>query len=526
MATGIQTGIRRGSRLAPSSPASPQTSRLQYLSQRWSALPRMAKGAIIASAIALQLGLAGAGAYSTQHSLVDLYPTQLQAHELPDISQALLAAQIEHQVTPQQDGIKLSKQERTKARALLASRNLPRHRVLTPGEITSDMTRTAIERKHLYQRLLEGEITQAMRSVEGVHDARVMLSIPEKTYFDDSDPTRAAVTVIMEPGRELGREGINGLINMVAFSVPCLTPENVRLIDSKGRDLTPANSNPTGGVSAAHFEIRSAEEKRLQDKVQVALERKLPGRTEVVVNLDLDFSEMEKRLYTPGSEQDDGQVAAAIQSITESYNNEGGRESSKDMESEKKSVNYKVREASVAFLSKLARIERISATVFADGLSEKEAQQLEKAVAHSLGVQEARGDSVYVDTGSWDHEMLSSAGGSHLSSNPVALDDADQALLSNSGILALLLAQTLLMGGAFAAYLLLTSRKRAGASVMGNVEDGLRTTGIIDHGFDKSGQIRPSSQTTGVQTTELLEGLVSQRPKQAADLLRSTWLAN
>ena len=81
------------------------------------------------------------------------------------------------------------------------------------------------------------------------------------------------------------------------------------------------------------------------------------------------------------------------------------------------------------------------------------------------------------------------------------------------------------MGGAIAANLLMTSRKRAGASVMGNVE-GLRTTGIIDHGFNKNGQTSPSMQATGVQTTEMLEGLVRQRPKQAADLLRATWLAN
>jgi flagellar biosynthesis/type III secretory pathway M-ring protein FliF/YscJ len=289
--------------------------------------------------------------------------------------------------------------------------------------------------------------------------------------------------------------------------------------------MTPAQNNPVGGISAAHFEVRSAEEKRLQEKVQAALERKLPGRTEVVVNLDLDFSEMEKRLYTPGSEQDDGQVAAAIQSIKESYNNQGGDDSSKDMESEKKSVNYKVREASIAYLSKLARIERIHATVFADGLSADEAANLEKSVAHALGVQKERGDSVYVDTDAWDHTLLTTTSNPAV---PVGLPARESETTSSSNLAwGLLLGQTTLLLAGLAGYHHLSRRQNPGDTVLGPTFAGeLTTSGIVDHGRHKTGETTLAFEQTGVRTTELLEGIVRERPKQAADLLRSTWLAN
>lgn len=528
MATGIQTGIRRGSRVSVGASSQPQPSRLQQCQSRWKELSTATKWTVLVGAIFLQLALVGVGLHSNQNSFVDLYPTKLQPQEVPEISRALLEMQIEHEIAPTNDGLLVSKPDRSRARAILASRNLPLHRVLTPSEVTSDMIRSTSERKAMEQRLLEGEITMALREVDGVRDARVKLAIPEKSYLaGDSDPTRASVTLMLEPAHKLDRPGISGLVHLVAFSVPGLTPENVRLVDSRGLDLsTLISPGPQSETSSAHFDVRAAEEKRLQDKVQQALDIKLPGRTKVLVNLDLDFSTAERRLYTPGSEKDDGLVRSSFQLVTEMLDTEKGKTEQKDFQNRKESVNYEFTKNYFASLVKHARTERISATVFADNVSPKEAESLAASVKGALGLQEGRGDFVYVDVGPWQHDLTPPmTAPDPVSDSPWALDAADRAPLSTTGLLALLMAQTALLVGGFGGYLYLSSRNRSAAGIESNALVGMRPTGIVDHGRSKIGETTLDFNRTGVQTTEMLEGIVRERPTQVADLLRSTWLS-
>jgi flagellar M-ring protein FliF len=512
MATGIQTGIRRGSRVTPTQQQQ-QPSLWGVISSRWSALSARSRTAIIAAAILFQVSLLGAGLFTRQTALVDLYPTKLSAEELPLMSLALLAENIEHEVTPASDGLLVNRAERLRARAILADKGLPERQ---DDKIQADMRLTADQRKQLQRERLEREIALALRGMDGVRSAKVLLAVPETNYFLDKEPTRASVTIGMQAGRTLDSQSIAGMIHLVAFSVPGLAPENVRLIDTHGTDLTPATANQSGGVSSLHLELRSAEESRLQEKVQRALERRMPGRTEVVVSLEMDFSELEKRLYTPGSEQDDGVVASAVQSISETY---GNRSNEKDMESKKKSVNYKIRENYIASLTRHARTERLTATVFADGISEKEAETMKEAVAVALGIQADRGDSVFVDRSPWDRDMVEPTPGDP---SPPLAETEGQATSWNGYLLTAMLAQMALMAAGFG-YLHQTRRSRPAGGVEVSSPPGLRTATIVDHGHSKSGQSLQDQTGTAARTTERLESL---RPNQMADLLRSTWLAN
>jgi flagellar M-ring protein FliF len=527
MATGIQTGIRRGSRVSPAVDIS-KHSVYQRCQSRWGALSRAAKGGIIACAVVLQILLMGLGFYSHQSRYVDLYPTKLQQHEVPEISRVLLEMEIEHEVTPAQDGVLLLSKDRIRARALLASRNLPLHRVVTAEETPASMGRTAAERRALEQRILEGEITLALRDVKGVLDARVKLSVPERSHFSaDDDPTRASITLTTRPGHTFDRAGISGLLHLVAFSVPGLAAENVSLVDSRGFSLSDTVvRNSDGGLqtSGAHFEVRSSEEERLRDKLQQALDIVLPGRTRVVVNLDLDFSTSERRLYTPGSEKDDGMVRDSFQLVTEMLGTEKGETDKKDFENRKESVNYKYTENYMASLSRHARVELITATVFANGVSAKEAASLEQAVKGSLGLKAERGDFVYIDSTPWDVSMLPAPPAIDTTASMLALDSADR-FPNATSLLALLLTQTLLVAGGFAGYLFLSSRRRSGCDIQGSAPLGLATTGIVDHHRSKTGETAQDFGRTGAQTTEMLEGIVRERPNQVADLLRSTWLS-
>jgi flagellar biosynthesis/type III secretory pathway M-ring protein FliF/YscJ len=522
MATGIQTGMRKSARNLP--PTAPAENLCQRGLRQWRALSVRSRAVLVAGAVLLQVAVLGAACYARTSAYVDLYPAKLQAADIPEISQALLEMGIEHQVSPANDGLKVPRQQRAQARAVLASRNLPLHRVLTPEEFKTDMSLTSSERKALQQRMLEGEITLALRDVEGIQDARVMLAVPEKSYFKDAAPTTASVVLTLQPGRVLDRQKISGLVHLVAFSVPGLAAENVQLTDEHGRDLSssvPRDGDGSLTIADAQFQVRSAEEKRQQEKLQSALDGIFPGRTRVVVNLDLDFSQAESRLYTPGSAQDDGYVEAASQVMDESLDS-GGKDGDKSFSSHKASINRKFREQYIATLTKYARVQRISATVFADGMSAKEAASLEKGVSGSLGIESERGDFVYIDTTPWDHPMAVSPDPAACS--PLALDQADRAPIGWRAAVALVAGQALMLVGGLA--LAMFSRRRQSLPQLEiSGQKGLQPAGLVCHAFGKDGRTLLETALTGVHSSELLEGIVRERPNQVADLLRSTWLS-
>lgn len=473
---------------------------------------------LLGGVFVLTLLAAGLGVRNHHTGYVDLYPVKLAAHELPDISRALLAAGIEHEVTPNSDGVLLSRQDRTQARSLLASLQLPRHRVLTPEEAKNDLVRGAAEKRLQAQQILEGELTMALREIDGIRDARVKIAVPERNYFNNEQATTASVALTVEPGAQFNAAAIQGISSMIAFSVPGLTADKVVLVDNTGRDLMAAMRGPDGLALGAHFEVLAKEEARRQLAVQDAMDAAFPGRTKVVVALEMDFSEAERRIYTPGDAEDRGLVKAEVQLASEVLAGTGGSKGDKNYDNHKEAVRYKYTENYYANLIKHARVVRTTAGVMADGFSPDEAEKLKETVIGILGMRSEQGDFVYVNTSPWDRDI---------NPEPAALPAPvvdSPSNFSSLGLIGLLLGQGVLLFG-LAGVVLFATRRHSKAGVLGGTPASAAVTGIVDHRQTKIGETILESPLTSVQRSQMLEGIVKDRPAQVADLLRSTWLS-
>lgn len=113
------------------------------------------------------------------------------------------------------------------------------------------------------------------------------LAEPEKSVFvrDDVAPT-ASVMVRLARGRQLGDSQVAAIVNLVAGSVPGLSPDSVRVIDQHGRLLT-----EKGGGNSERLEIQG----QLEDKLRAQLDQLLTPMlgtgnfsSEVQVELDMD----------------------------------------------------------------------------------------------------------------------------------------------------------------------------------------------------------------------------------------------
>lgn len=552
MATGIQTGMNRGSRSgisrnsqlgkgAPGGGGGP----LGKLSEIWGNLGKATKIGISVLAVLVVLGGVGGFLYSNSTAYVKLYPAKLSDEDIKEISTALTAMQIPHNIDLV-EGIMLPPDKRIPAQVKLAEMSLPRKPVLTEDKVEGGMGKTAEERKATRQQLLEGDITLALREMEGINDAMVKLAVPDKTFFqDDSKRVTARVFLNLKNGYEPSREQIAGMLALVSASVPELEAKNVQIIDQKGVNLSAKVPQEGNGyvASGTQLEIQAAEEARLQEKAQQALDQAVPGKTKVSVNLEMDFSKREEERFTPGSASDEGVVMESRQITREVLNkgdkggdsvgeqlSTGGKKPKEgsDYVNEKEASNYMIQQHKTKVVDTGFRVKRITASVLADNLSDDEKAAIAGSVAKAIGIDESRGDEVSVDNIAFQRNLNDTA------SNPFAAGASQAAEPAATGVSGQHLATAMAVGaamvlGLIGMFLFKQHKVHEGqGTIIATNPSGLTTTSITDHFTEKSGKTTGPTSTAGatqVNTTEELEKLVKERPTKVAEMLKSTWLS-
>lgn len=94
-----------------------------------------------------------------------------------------------------------------------------------------------------YQRALEGELARSIETVSSVESARVHLALPKSSVFVRNRPeATASIVLSLYGGRFLDDSQVNGIVHLVASSVPQLSPKNVTIVDQSG-NLLSGNGN-------------------------------------------------------------------------------------------------------------------------------------------------------------------------------------------------------------------------------------------------------------------------------------------
>src|SRR4051794_34172135 len=172
-----------------------------------------------------------------------------------------------------------------------------------------------------YQRALEGELSNTIKSIGGVEAATVHLVIPQKDVFsDDQSKTTASVLVQTSPTKPLSNQQVQAIVHLVASSVEGLDPTQVTVAGADGKILSTGGGAPvaTGGDSGADSQT-VAFQNRMNTSLQNMLDSVVgPGHSVVTTTAQLDFDQTETTTKTYSS---DPSVAALSESISrEAYN--------------------------------------------------------------------------------------------------------------------------------------------------------------------------------------------------------------
>ncbi|MDZ7835758.1 MAG: flagellar basal-body MS-ring/collar protein FliF [Alkalibacterium sp.] len=103
---------------------------------------------------------------------------------------------------------------------------------------TSMMT-TDEDRQIMYQRALTGELERSISSLQQVEAAKVMLSLPDDSIFQNPEyRTEASASIVIDPKGALSQQNIQGIASLVTGAVERLPLENVQIVDTSGNLLS------------------------------------------------------------------------------------------------------------------------------------------------------------------------------------------------------------------------------------------------------------------------------------------------
>ena len=351
----------------------------------------------------------------------------------------LQEAKIPYELSEDGTAINVPKEVVQETRLLLAQEGLPAGGAVGMEMFNETRLGETDFLQHInYQRALQGELERTIKKFSAVDTVRVHLNIPKESLFiEDERPPSASVVLSLNRGKSLNRQQLEGIVHLVASSVEGLSADNITVVDTSGGLLysQAALTEGGGGLSQTQLEQRDNLERTLSQRITTMLERVVgPDKAlaRVTAELDLKQTNTNEEIYDPDRtsirseqrlserNQGPGRGASGIPQSTFELGTgtqqtgaaAGGGEL---YERSEETTNYEITRINRQILSAGGEVKRLTVAVMVDGTYEEAVQngetvrtyvprpqaelnQLNELVKNAVGYDEARGDSVVVES--------------------------------------------------------------------------------------------------------------------------------
>ncbi|MFC4184603.1 flagellar basal-body MS-ring/collar protein FliF [Saccharococcus thermophilus] len=284
----------------------------------------------------LALFIAAVGAivfFATRTEYVPLY-SNLTPQEAGQIKATLDQRGVKSQVTDNGTTIEVPKDQADSLKVELAAEGIPNSGVIDYSFFGKNASFGMTDNEFNMVKLeaMQNELANLIKSIDGVEDAKVMISLPQPSVFvgDDKGEASASIVLKTKPGYQFSDQQIRALYHLVSKSVPNLPTDNIVIMNQffEYYDLKNNGENSTGTTFAAQQEIKRQIERDIQRQVQQMLGTMM-GQDKVVVSVtaDVDFTQekREEDLVTPVDRKNNEGIAVSVQRIKETYSGNGAR---------------------------------------------------------------------------------------------------------------------------------------------------------------------------------------------------------
>jgi len=347
----------------------------------------------------------------------------MEAKDAGEVSAKLKEMKVTHEIGGNGNSILVPAKDVYRIRLELASQGLPRGNKGFEIFEQSKFGATEFQNKVNLVQALQGELARTIEQLSEVEKARVHIVLSEDSLYKKNEkPATASIMLKLRNNAQLSKEQIKGIVNLVAHSIQGLKAENITVVDQLARVLNEENDpNAASGanVTLTQIEMTKKVQDGLQKNVQSLLEQVLgPNKAAARVNVELSFDQrtVDRQVFEPVV--DDKGIIRSSQEMNESFkgsapNTPGGvpgtttnvpgyvTANTNQSNYEKKEVvrNYEINEMKEKVVATPGSIKRLTVAVLVDASVNKAQQDsLLKTVSSAIGVNNARGDTVSVES--------------------------------------------------------------------------------------------------------------------------------
>jgi len=309
---------------------------------------------------------------------VTLFAAPLRSDQLGEVQEQLAAWNVPF--SPQDDNVIVDAAHRNDLLLRLSLAGIPHAHVETTGEALANvgvLTPQAVIDAQTRSGLA-GDIEVALRSVDGVDDAHVIVAAAQSAEFADqrARPATASVRLQLHPGAVLDPHAATGIRRFVAASVPDLDPANVTILDDRGVAL---------GESGAGGDDPEALERSLQSALDAAL-----GAGIAIVRVHAEYTQ------STSEERDTRRTPAGGDAIertaqSESYDGGGKKYTRNDEHDDRGSETHER-----VVHADAGNIARLSTAIFIDATHSVDLVSVRELAAATVGFDPRRGDELTV----------------------------------------------------------------------------------------------------------------------------------
>ncbi|MGZ8480164.1 MAG: flagellar basal-body MS-ring/collar protein FliF [Candidatus Binatia bacterium] len=269
-----------------------------------------------------------------------------------------------------------------------------------------------------FLRAQQGELSRTINSITAVQSSRIHLAIPSRTNFlGPEEKPSASVVVELRPGYHLSPDQVQGIVNLVAGSVPKLSSDKVTVIDGSGRPLKEIVAAVASTEAEKVAALKLKHETELQRRVETMLDPVL-GAGKVIVRANVQISLQETLMTKEEFDPDNKVVRSQRQSSDDSgakggnpgvqanlpggdatKANDGGAKRSSEM------TTYEIGRTTSRIMEPRGQIQKLSVAVMVDGKydnekylarSAEEMEVIKGIVKRAVGFDTERGDEIEI----------------------------------------------------------------------------------------------------------------------------------
>ncbi|WP_033829225.1 flagellar basal-body MS-ring/collar protein FliF [Bacillus andreraoultii] len=307
---------------------------LQKLKNNWQERTKSQKSILVGSIILFIAIISVLIVITTKTTMVPLY-SNLTPAETGSIKEALDAKGIKSELADGGTTIKVPEESVDTLLVELAAEGIPKSGSIDYSFFSENAGLGMTDKEFDVMKIdaMQTEISNLIKNIDGIKDASVMITLPDKGIFvkDQTEEAQASIVLTTEPGYEFSEGQIKALYTLVSKSVPNLPTDNIVIMDQNFEyfDLNSGNNSTNGTDFQNQYAIKKEIERDLQRQVQSMLGT-LMGQDKVVVSVtaDIDFTQesREENLVEPVDDENVEGIAVSAKHLSETYTGENASE--------------------------------------------------------------------------------------------------------------------------------------------------------------------------------------------------------